>query len=52
MGPHGPDFASKVINFDENHKIINKSIKVVKHKILKIKMWFWNKDLSSLDSIN
>ena len=33
-------------------KDINKNIKVVKLEILKIKAQFWNKDLSSLDSIN
>ena len=36
----------------KNHIIINENIKVVKLKILKIKIWFWNKGLSSLDSIN
>ena len=36
----------------KNHKIINKNIEVVKLEILKVKTWFWNKDLSSLDSIN
>ena len=28
------------------------NIEVVKLEILKVKTWFWNKDLSSLDSIN
>ena len=51
-GPYGPDFVSKIINFNNNHKIINKIIKVVKLEILQVKTWFWNKDLSSLDSIN
>ena len=37
---------------DENHEIIDKDIKVVSLEILKVKTWFWNKDLSSLDSIN
>ena len=36
----------------KNHKIINKNIKVVKLEILKVKTWFCDKDLSSLDSIN
>ena len=36
----------------KKHKIINKNMKVVKLEILKVKTWFWNKDLSSLDSIN
>ena len=27
-------------------------IKIVNLEILKVKTWFWNKDLSSLDSIN
>ena len=30
----------------------NKNIEVVKLEILKVKTWFWNKDLSSLDSID
>ena len=30
MGPYGSDFVSKIINFDENHKIVNKNIKGVK----------------------
>ena len=38
--------------FDEKHKIINKNIKIVNLEILKVKTLFWNKDLSSLDSIN
>ena len=29
----------------KNDKIINKNIKVVKLEILKVKTWFWNKDL-------
>ena len=33
-------------------KIINKIIKIVNLEIFKVKTWFWNKDLSSLDSIN
>ena len=36
----------------KKHKIINKHIKIVKLEILKVKTWFGNKDLSSLDSIN
>ena len=34
------------------NQFINENIKVVKLEILKVKTWFWNKDLSSLDSIN
>ena len=41
----------KIISI-KNHKIINKNIKIVNLEILKVKTWFWNKDLSSLDSIN
>ena len=52
MGPYGPDFVKKIINFNENGKIINKDIKVVKLKILKVKTWFCDKDPSSLDSID
>jgi len=33
-------------------RTINKNIKIVNLEILKVKTWFWNKDLSSLDSIN
>ena len=54
-GPYGPIRARiclKTNNFDKNHKIINKNIKIVNLEILKVKTWFWNKDLSSLDSIN
>ena len=51
-GPYGPDFIKKTLILTKNHKIINKNIKVVKLKILKVKTWFCDKDLSSLDSIN
>ena len=43
---------NKLIISIKNHKIINKNIKIVNLEILKVKTWFWNKDLSSLDSIN
>ena len=36
----------------KNHKLINKDIKVVNLEILKVKTWFCDEDLSSLDSIN
>ena len=36
----------------ENHKIVNKNIKDVKSEKIKVKTWFCDKDLSSLDSIN
>ena len=48
----GPILLKKLIILIKNDKIINKNIKVVKLEILKVKTWFWNKDLSSLDSIN
>ena len=48
----GPIFIKKSLILIKSHKIINKNIQVVKLEILKVKMWFWNKDLSSLDSIN
>ena len=38
--------------FTKVYKHSNKNIKVVKLEIFKVKTWFWNKDLSSLDSIN
>ena len=43
---------SKTDDLMKNHKIINKAIKGVKSEKIKIKAWFCNKDLSSLDSIN
>ena len=52
MGPYGPDFVLRIINFDEKDKIVNKNIKIVNLEILKVKSWFWNKDSSSLDSID
>ena len=48
----GPILLKKLIILMKNDKNINKNIKVVKLEILKVKTWFWNKDLSSLDSIN
>ena len=36
----------------KTYKIVNKDIKNVKSEKIKVKTWFWNKDLSSLDSIN
>merc|ERR1711924_584681 len=47
----GPILGKKIIILIKNHKIINKNIKIVNLEILKVKTWFWNKDLSSLDSI-
>ena len=38
---------SKTNKFDENHKIIDKYIKVVNLEILKVKTWFGDKDLFS-----
>ena len=35
------------MTFDENHKIINKNIRIVNLEILKIKTWFGDKDLFS-----
>ena len=35
----------------KNHKIINKSIKVVKLEMLKVKTWFCDKDLSKNNKI-
>ena len=40
------------MNFDEDNKTINKTIKGVKSERIKIKTWCCDKDLSSLDSIN
>ena len=36
----------------KNHKIVNKNIKGIKSEKIKVKTWFCDKDLSSLDSIN
>ena len=36
----------------QNHKMANKNIKGVKSEKIKVNMWFCDKDLSSLDSIN
>ena len=52
MGPYGPDFALKIINSDKNDKIVNKNRKGVKSEKIKIKTWFCDKELSSLNSIN
>ena len=43
---------SKSDYFIKNNKMVNRNIEVVKLEFLKVKTWFWNKDLSSLDSIN
>ena len=48
----GPMLLKKILILMKNHKIINKNIKIVNLEILKVETWFWNKDLSSLDSIN
>ena len=37
----------KNINFNENHEIINRNIKIVNLEILKVKTWFGDKDLFS-----
>ena len=37
----------KTNNFDENHAIINKNIKIINLEILKVKTWFGDKDLFS-----
>ena len=50
-GPYGQDFVSKIINFDKKYKVANKHIKGVK-SLKNIFLWFCDKDLSSLDSIN
>ena len=51
MGPYralwahkGPILVKKLIILIKNHKIINKNIKVVNLEILKVKMWFGDKD--------
>ena len=35
------------MNFNENHEIINRNVKVVNLEILKVKTWFDDKDLFS-----
>ena len=46
-GPLWARFSLKIINFNENHKTINKTIKGVKSEEIKIKTWFGDKDLFS-----
>ena len=41
----GPILVKKLKILIKKDKIINKNIKVVKLEILKVKTWFWNKDL-------
>ena len=41
----GQMFVKQIINFDENHKDMNKNIKIVNLEILKVKTWFGDKDL-------
>ena len=36
----------------KDHKIVNKDLKGITSEKIKIKTWFCDKDLSSLDSIN
>ena len=48
----GPILFKESLVLMKNHKIVNKDIKGVKSEKLKVKTWFWNKDLSFLDSIN
>ena len=55
MGPYGPkryDFVEKIINFDENYKIVNKSIKGVESEKLKVKTWFCDKDVSFVNLLS
>ena len=47
----GPTLLKKSLILIKNYEIVNKNIKGVKSEKVKIKTWFWNKDLSSLDSI-
>ena len=58
-GPYGPLWAhmgtillKKLLILMKNNEIVNKNIKGVKSEKIKIKTWFCDKDLSSLDSIN
>ena len=52
MGPYGPDFVKKTLILLMNNEIANKHKKGIKSENIKIKTWFCDKDLSSLDSIN
>ena len=48
MGP----ILLKNINFDETRKIVNKYLEGIKSKKLKVKVWFCDKDLSSVNSFS
>ena len=48
----GPTLPKKILILMKVHKIINKDIKGIKSEKIKVKTWFCDKDLSSLDSIN
>ena len=52
MGPKGTILLKKTLILLRNHEIANKNIKGVKSEKIKVKTWFCDKDLSSLDSIN
>ena len=43
----GPILLRKLIILIENHKIINKNLKIVNLEILKVRTWFGDKDLFS-----
>ena len=43
----GPILIKKLIILIRNHKIINKNIRIVNLEILKVKLWFGDKDLYS-----
>ena len=48
----GPILLKKSIFLMKNNKIVNKHIKGIESEKIKIKTMFFDKDLSSLDSIN
>ena len=48
----GPILLKKILALINNQKIDNKHMKGVKAEKMKVKTWFCDKDLSSLDSIN
>ena len=48
----GPILFKKLLIWIKNHKIINKNIKIVNLEILKVKTWFGDKDLSSVNLLS
>ena len=50
-GPKDKILLQKPLILMKNHKIVNRKIEGVESEKIKVKTWFCDKDLSSLDSI-